>query len=118
MGVLAQIDVVKPVAEGLGANFLPYALALVIGALLFSVKFALDLIKTHATATAEQNAKHAAALADKETKHAEQIAVLNAKLVERLDTNGKEQRETLMLIIPLVSKLTAGLETIEEQARE
>lgn len=88
--LLAQIDP-KAAAEGLGANFLPWALVLTLVALAFVVRYAIS-----------QNTAHAAAVA---AMHAEQLTAQRE--------NAKEMRELLMQIVPLSTKLTEALEIVE-----
>lgn len=91
MGPLAQIEVVKPVAEGLGSNFLPWALAIALVAI--GVLFKL--------------------LWDEKTKHAAEMAAREKEAREIARADAKEQRELLMQIVPLSAKLTEGLESLE-----
>lgn len=88
--VLGQIDP-KVAAEGLGSNFLPWALVLTLVALAFVVR-----------AYLAQN-----------TAHAAEIAAMQKEARETQRADAKETRELLMQIVPLSAKLTEGLESLE-----
>jgi apolipoprotein N-acyltransferase len=90
MGVLGQLDP-KAAAEGLGANFLPWALVIVLFALAWVVK----------------------AYVDQGQKHALELAAVQKEARETQRADAKETRELLMQIVPLSAKLTEGLESLE-----
>jgi hypothetical protein len=102
--LLGQIDP-KSAAEGLGANFLPWALVIVLFALAWVVKVAID-----------QNREHAKESAETRQTHAKEIAALQGKLLETVQAHAKEQRELLTQLVPLASALAEGAEHLERVA--
>lgn len=116
--VLAQVDPVKTAADGLAANFWPYALALVGAALVFVVRQYVAAQTAHAKELSEVRTAHAAELAKRNEAHAAELAKLQAQLIEALRDASKEQRDLLLQIVPLTGKLTQGLEIVEQMSRE
>jgi len=114
--MLAQVDPTKAIAEGLGANFLPYALALVLLALVFVVRAFMTQGAEH---RAELKAIAVAAEA-RDKAHAEALALAHNERLVDMKNDAKEQREILSQIVPLAAKLTEGLEILERltQVRE
>ena len=103
---LAQIDL-KPGADGLGSNFLPWACAILIAALVYVVKHAVDT-----------NAKHAGEIAALQLTHATALEKVSADRLADVKADAKEQREILNQIVPLSAKLVEGLEILERLTKE
>jgi cell division protein FtsB len=102
--LLAQIDV-KTTAEGLGSNFLPWALVLVLVALGFVVRHTIEAGRQHAAALeALQKAKDA------------EVAALQKTLLETVKSDAEEQRKLLMTVMPLSTKLLEMLELTKEES--
>lgn len=80
-----------PIAQGLASNPLAWGLALALAAIAYLFR---EL----------QGARVA---------HAKEIADAQAKLIETIRADAKEQREILGQIVPLAAKLTEGLEILE-----
>lgn len=99
---LAQLDA-KTAAEGIGANFLPWAIVGLCIALGFTVK-------AYLAKSAEVAALHVAQAAALEKAASERLADVKA--------DAKEQREILSQIVPLSTKLTEGLEILERLTKE
>lgn len=95
--LLAQIDP-KVAAEGLGRDFLPWAVVALVLALGAVIRWALSL-----NATIHANEKANAA----------QVAKLQSERTEREREHAKELRDLLMQLVPLTTKLTEGLEIVE-----
>ena len=95
--VLAQIDA-KSAAEGLGRDFLPWAIVGLCIALAFVVRWALSLIKQIQTLQAEAATALVKAASDRS---------------EREREHAKELREVLMQVMPLSMKMAEGLELLE-----
>lgn len=111
--VLAQVDPVKPLADGFASNFLPYALGvcvITIGALakilLFDVSKATEAReRAHdAELAAVQKTKDAELAALQKSKD-EAIAALNAQLLTQALSHAGEIRKTLEQVLPLQRQL-------------
>jgi hypothetical protein len=90
--VLAQVvDPTAAVANGLTQSPLAWGLALALGAVAY-------LFRT---------------LNEERRASAQAIADVQAKLVETIRADAKEQREILSQVVPLATKLTEGLEILE-----
>lgn len=99
--MLAQIEAVKPLAEGFGSHFLPYALAvacIVIGIL---AKVIWDLVKGHAA----ELVKVGDQWKQMEKEHDAAIAALNAQLLAEARAGAAEVRKTLEQVMPLQAQL-------------
>jgi len=103
--LLAQVDPTKALADGLGAQFLPYALAIVVLALVGMFKLLWD-----------QNTKHAVDLAALTKTHADEIAALNkandtetaalqADRLARVSAAAEAQQALLLKVLPLQNQL-------------
>lgn len=85
MVVLAQIEAAKPVAEGLGRDFLPWALAIVLIALGFMVR-AYQALQAQLLAEVKSNA-------EEQKKLLTQVLPLQERLLEMLELTREDNDE-------------------------
>lgn len=99
---MPPVDPTATIANGLGSNFLPWALAICLLAVAYLFKTLNEERKTAAAATA--------AAAEKANAAAEKAS---AERLADVKQDAAEQRAILSQIVPLSTKLTEGLEILE-----
>lgn len=99
--LLAQVDAVKPLADGLGSNFLPYALAIC----LVVIGILAKVLWSTRDSDAKREREHDAELATLRDKKDAEIAALNAQLLSQALGHAGEIRKTLEQVLPLQKQL-------------
>jgi len=112
---LAQIDAVKPLAEGFGSQFLPYALAVACTAIVVLFKLLWDQNAKNALALEVMNKAQDLEVANLRTAHAAEIAALNSQLLAETRAGAAEVRKTLEQVMPLQAQLAEMIRLTERE---
>lgn len=103
--VLAQVDPVKPLADGFASNFMPYALAVCVVTIAALAKVLRDTMKETTVANDARERAHDAEIAALQKAKDDAVAALNAQLLTQALSHAGEIRKTLEQVLPLQRQL-------------
>jgi len=103
--LLAQVDPTKTLADGLGTQFLPYALAICLLVIAFLFKLLWDQNTKHALALETMNKAQDVEVANLRTAHASEVSALQADRLARVSAAAEAQQALLLKVLPLQNQL-------------
>lgn len=113
--ILAQIEVVKPIAEGLGSHFLPWACALELVAIVFMFKLLWDQGKANAAEKEKREREHDAELAALQKSKDTEKDALNVQLLAQMRADAEAQRNLMLQIVPLSGQLVEMIRLTDKE---